>query len=177
MNKTTNLSSKSISNYSTHETKKENVGTIFSRGVDSTKKLLLSLKSFFLKTQASHASAAVTQAVPQATTQSIKAETKRVRLMPDHPRDRIRMAYRGFLDPHNGMKPLAKTKGPGYERKVSFFDSAVGKILKNEPLKPSDLQVIEEELPKLKNAVANNTNMSSSLKKQLLLDLENIEKN
>ncbi len=90
--------------------------------------------------------------------------------MPDS-RDSIRMAYRNFLDPHKGTKPLPKTKGPGYEKKLSFFDSAVRKILKNEPLKPSDLQVIEKELPNSKNALANNTNMSSLLKKQLLLDL------
>lgn len=61
------------------KTEKASDGTIFSRGADSGRKLLLSLKKFFSRTEKTPASMAVEKAVSQAGTQSIRTEKKHVR--------------------------------------------------------------------------------------------------
>ncbi len=72
---------------STQAQKAEEVShvTIFSRGIDSGRKLLLSLKNLFSRNKKSTASAEVAKAVPQATIEPIKTpQTKKVKFDPNN---------------------------------------------------------------------------------------------
>jgi hypothetical protein len=185
-------------------TEKSNHTTIFSRGADSGRKLLSSLKNFFSRTNKSPASATVAQAIPKSTTESIKVEKKKtISFEPPastavakansqtttesvkmentksmsvdfEQRTRLRMAYRNLLDP--SQKGLgSREKGQGYEEKVSHFDSALFKVGKKLPLNQGDQDLLKDVLPKLQTAVEINEQLKEPEKIQLLSDIQEIK--
>jgi hypothetical protein len=168
---------------STEEKSTENAshGTLLERRKGSGSKLLLALKDLFSRTEKSSAKAAVTNAVPQATTESIKTENKKSDSVKSTPRDRVRIAYRQLLFVETS-KAKAQSGGVGaseerklsYEEKVSIFDSGIARLQRGENLKNREEEVLDAVLPQLEKAVQNGS-LGESKKQELLSDLSKIK--
>ena len=153
------------------QTEKVSHTTIFSRGENSGSKLFLSLKNIFSRTEKSQAKAVVAQAVPEATTGSIKADHKKLDHLEPDPRSRVRQVYRQLLiDPSQESQPGKVS----HEAIVSRFDTVISKILGKKITGDGEVKRTLEELNDLKTFVNQNKKMNDSSKNQLLGDLNSL---
>jgi gas vesicle protein len=143
-----------------YKTEKASTATIFSRGKESSSKLLLSLKNLFSRTDKSSAKAAVTQEVPKDIIGPIKSETRILAKPGPDLRSRVRQVYRQLPNQT--------------EATVSKFDSVIHKLFDGVKLSNDELTTLQA-LAHIKTFVEQNEEMDTSIKDQLLKDVEQLE--
>ena len=153
------------------KTEKARDSAIFSRDKDSGSKLFFSLKNLFYRTEKSSANAAVTTAVPEMKTESIKSDVKKLARPEPDLRSRVRHVYRQLLNQSQSLQGQQPRRA-SHEVTVSHFDTALHKLFDGKKLFDGESKKLFKELGNIKAFVEQNEEMSESNKRQLLKDLD-----